>query len=63
MNSKNLTITTFLILSLLIGCSNPEDEFQKAKKENTVNAYESFINEYPANARQSLPKSISRKYY
>ena len=35
MNSKNLTITAFLILSLLIGCSNPEDEFQKAKKKKT----------------------------
>ena len=61
MNSKNLTITAFLILSLLIGCSNPEDEFQKAKKENTVNAYESFINEYPANAKVDSARMLMRQ--
>ncbi|MBA7572907.1 hypothetical protein ES708_14694 [subsurface metagenome] len=48
---KFFSLTSFIILALIIGCSNPEKAFQEAKNENTINAYEKFIKEFPKSVK------------
>lgn len=40
-------IQLILISLFLLTCSNPEEDFQKAKQKNTIEAYEKFLIDYP----------------
>lgn len=47
MVNKYITIATILLpLWLLVSCDNSEKEFESAKKTNTIEAYENFIQQY-----------------
>jgi hypothetical protein len=43
---KNLFGLTIIAI-LLISCSSPESEFQKAKEKNSIQAFDEFIKKYP----------------
>jgi hypothetical protein len=41
--------TTLIVAGLLIGCSNPQADYDAARSQDTVEAYQSFIDQYPDN--------------
>ena len=47
MKTKVILHPILIVFALLLGCSNPERAFQKAKEENTIAAYELYIRKYP----------------
>ncbi|NQU34891.1 MAG: hypothetical protein HQ521_16815 [Bacteroidetes bacterium] len=47
MKTNFIKVLPCIILLLLIGCSNPEGAFQEAMQENSIQALETFINDYP----------------
>ena len=50
-NMKAKPVLVFILLSaLIVGCSNPEKAFQKAKAENTIQSYELFLEKFPESA-------------
>jgi len=44
---KKSMLFLILFLIILISCSNPEKEFTKVQKRNTIEAYKKFIKKYP----------------
>lgn len=50
-----------LLTILMIGCSSPEKDWEKARSVNTIEAYNQFINKYPGDKHVSDAKlQISR---
>jgi hypothetical protein len=41
------TVFVTVIIFLFISCETPESEFEKAKEENTIQAYKNFLSKYP----------------
>ena len=42
-----LKSSLFFMVLLIISCSNPEKDFNKAKKKNSISLYEKLIKKYP----------------
>jgi len=50
-----LLLTCFIFIS---SCTNPEKDFQKAKEENTITAYQEFIDKHPKSEFTETAKDI-----
>ena len=45
---------SILLVLILFNCESPESEFEKTKKENTIEAYNNFIQKYPTDTLVNL---------
>ena len=55
---KTTLLVNVLVLLLLGGCSNPEKAFQKAKGENTIDAYDKFLIKHSDGDRSQEAKDL-----
>ena len=61
MKTKIISLAAFMVFALFIGCSNPERAYQKAKDENTIEAYKEFVEKFPESEKVDSAKTKIRE--